>query len=57
MLKLKNAVNSFLLTKKKYSIKEIPVVLPARSIGNSKMGIKDIFLALNYLIRFFFKVH
>ena len=35
----------FLLAKKKYSIKEIPVVLPARSIGNSKMGIKDIFLA------------
>ena len=47
----------FLLTKKKYSIKEIPVVLPARSIGNSKMRIKDIFLAFNYLFRFFFKVH
>jgi dolichol-phosphate mannosyltransferase len=47
----------FLLTKKKYIIKEIPVILPARSIGNSKMGIKDIFLAFNYLIRVFFKIN
>jgi dolichol-phosphate mannosyltransferase len=47
----------FLLAKKKYIIKEIPVILPARSIGNTKMGIKDILFAFNYLIRFFFKLH
>jgi dolichol-phosphate mannosyltransferase len=47
----------FLLTKKKYIIKEIPVILPARSIGSTKMGIKDILFAFNYLIRFFFKLH
>jgi dolichol-phosphate mannosyltransferase len=47
----------FLLTKKKYIIKEIPVILPARSIGNTKMGIKDILFAFNYLLRFFFKLH
>lgn len=45
----------FLLTKKKYIIKEISIKLPARSIGSSKMELKDIFSAFGYLIKIFFR--
>tara|TARA_B100001093_G_scaffold499199_1_gene548196 strand:+ start:1587 stop:2300 length:714 start_codon:yes stop_codon:yes gene_type:complete len=40
----------FILHKKKYKIFEIPINLPGRLTGNSKMRIKDIFHALIYLI-------
>ncbi len=40
----------FILSKKKYSIYEIPIRLPYRSIGSSKMKIKDILFALIYLV-------
>lgn len=47
---------SIFILSKKYKVKEIPIKLPARLSGNSKMKIKDIFLALIYLIYFsFFK--
>jgi len=44
-----------LLNKKKYSIKEIPVYLPYRKVGSSKMTFKDIFGSLGYLIKYAFK--
>jgi dolichol-phosphate mannosyltransferase len=40
----------FILYKKKYSIFEIPIYLPYRTIGSSKMEFKDIFKALFYLL-------
>jgi dolichol-phosphate mannosyltransferase len=40
----------FILYKKKYSIFEIPIYLPYRTIGSSKMEFKDIFKALFYLM-------
>ena len=40
----------FIIYKKNYSIKEIPIYLPYRTIGSSKMKLKDIFSALIYLI-------
>ena len=40
----------FILHKKKYNISEIPISLPGRLTGNSKMQIKDIFHALVYLL-------
>ena len=61
ILKAKNNSYSFFwesifILSKKYKIKEIPINLPARLSGNSKMKINDIFLALIYLIYFsFFK--
>jgi dolichol-phosphate mannosyltransferase len=43
----------FILYKKKYSIFEIPIYLPYRTIGSSKMKFKDIFKALFYLLIIF----
>ncbi|MDC3207821.1 glycosyltransferase [Candidatus Pelagibacter sp.] len=39
----------FILSKKKYSISEIPIELPYRSFGSSKMKIRDIINALVYI--------
>jgi len=43
----------FVLYKKKYLINEIPIVLPDRYSGSSKMKIKDISHALIYLIKIY----
>ena len=43
----------FILYKKKYLINEIPIVLPSRYSGSSKMKIKDISHALIYLIKIY----
>ena len=40
----------FILHNKKYNISEIPINLPGRLTGNSKMKIKDIMHALIYLL-------
>ena len=45
----------FILHKKKYRIGQIPIQLPYRKIGSSKMQLKDIFFAIYYLIIVFFK--
>ena len=45
----------FILHKKSYKISEIPINLPSRLTGNSKMRIKDIFHALLYLFYVSFK--
>ena len=45
----------YLLNKKKYLIKEIPVYLPYRKVGSSKMTFKDIFGSLGYLLKYSFK--
>ena len=45
----------FILHKKKYRITQIPVQLPYRKIGSSKMRIKDIFFSIYYLIIVFLK--
>ncbi len=45
----------YLLNKKKYSIKEIPIYLPYRKVGNSKMTMKDIAGSLLYLLKYFMK--
>ena len=60
LLKAKNNGYSFFweslyLLNKKYSIKEIPVYLPYRKVGNSKMTIKDIVGSLLYLLKYFLK--
>tara|TARA_Y100000590_G_scaffold243460_1_gene273705 strand:- start:1152 stop:1868 length:717 start_codon:yes stop_codon:yes gene_type:complete len=47
--------STFLLEKKLYKIFEIPIKLPFRIIGSSKMRYKDIFFALIYLALYFFK--
>ena len=39
----------FILHKKKYRITQIPVQLPYRKIGSSKMNMKDIFFSIYYL--------
>ncbi len=39
----------YILHKKNYKISEIPINLPSRLTGNSKMKFKDIFYALFYL--------
>ena len=39
----------FILHNKNYKISEIPINLPSRLTGNSKMKIRDIFHALMYL--------
>jgi dolichol-phosphate mannosyltransferase len=44
---------SIFLLSKKYKIKEIPINLPGRLSGSSKMNLNEIFKALNYLIIFF----
>ena len=43
----------FIFYKKKYLINEIPVILPNRYSGSSKMEIKDISHALIYLIKIY----
>ncbi len=45
----------FHLNKKKYSIKEIPVDLPYRKLGSSKMKFADIIYSLLYLMKYFLK--
>ena len=61
LLKAKNNSYSFfwesifILNKKNYKIFEIPIHLPARLAGVSKMQFKDIFSALFYLLLFFFR--
>ena len=42
----------YLLNKKKYTIKEIPIFLPYRKVGSSKMTFKDIISSLLYLIKY-----
>ena len=59
LLKAKNNSYSFfwqstLILNKKYHIYEIPINLPARNQGSSKMKIKDIFSALYYVFLFRF---
>jgi dolichol-phosphate mannosyltransferase len=46
---------SLFLLEKKYSIKEIPIILPKRSLGKSKMKIKDVLYGFFYLIKVFIK--
>jgi dolichol-phosphate mannosyltransferase len=46
---------SLFLLERKYSIKEIPIVLPKRSLGKSKMKIKDVLYGFFYLIKIFLK--
>ena len=60
ILKAKNNSYSFfwesmLILSEKYIIKEIPIKLYARYLGQSKMKISDIFSALFYLFTFYFK--
>ena len=45
----------FLLDKKKYKISEIPIYLPGRLMGKSKMKFSDILDALLYLFKIYFK--
>jgi dolichol-phosphate mannosyltransferase len=45
----------FHLNKKKYSIKQIPVDLPYRKLGSSKMKFTDIIYSLLYLMKYFIK--
>ena len=45
----------FILHRKKYRITQIPVQLPYRTIGYSKMTIKDIFFSIYYLMVVFLK--
>ena len=45
----------FILHKKKYRITEIPIQMPYRIVGSSKMSIKDIFFAVYYLMIVFLK--
>ena len=45
----------FILHKKKYRIKQIPICLPYRIIGSSKMTVKDVFGSIFYLMIVFVK--
>ena len=45
----------FILYKKKYKISQIPIELPYRNVGFSKMQIKDIIFSLYYLMIVFVK--
>ena len=45
----------FILHKKKYRITQIPIHLPFRIYGSSKMRIKDIFFSIYYLMIVFLK--
>ena len=47
--------STFLLNKKDYKIFEIPIKLPARLTGSSKMEFKDIVFALTYLLIFYLR--
>ncbi len=46
---------SIFILSKKYKIREIPIKLPGRLSGSSKMRIKDIISAVIYLIKIFLK--
>ena len=46
---------SIFILSKKYKIKEIPIKLPGRLTGASKMKIKDILSAFSYLIKIYLK--
>ena len=45
----------FILYKKKYKISQIPIQLPYRYVGSSKLQIKDIIFSLYYLMIVFVK--
>ena len=45
----------FILYKKKYKISQIPIQLPYRNVGSSKMQIKDVIFSLYYLLIVFVK--
>ena len=45
----------FILYKKKYKISQIPIQLPYRNVGSSKMQIKDVIFSLYYLMIVFIK--
>ena len=45
----------FILHKKKYKILQIPIQLPYRNVGSSKMQIKDVIFSLYYLLIVFVK--
>ena len=47
--------STFILEKKKYKISEIPIILPQRVIGLSKMEYSDILIGLLSLLKFFLK--
>lgn len=46
----------YILHKKKFKIKEIPIILPARSSGHSKMNFKEAQKGILYLFYFTFKI-
>ena len=46
---------SIFILSKKYKIKEIPIKLPGRLTGSSKLKIQDIFSALLYLIKVYLR--
>tara|TARA_S200000501_G_scaffold377984_1_gene438483 strand:- start:874 stop:1566 length:693 start_codon:yes stop_codon:yes gene_type:complete len=46
---------SILILKKKYIIKEIPIKLQARYLGESKMRLKDIIEAIKYILKIYLK--
>ena len=46
---------SIFILSKKYKIKEIPIKLPGRLSGSSKMRLIDIFSAIIYLLKIFIK--
>ena len=43
-----------ILVKKKYHISEVPIILPIRNTGYSKMKMSDLLHALYYLLKIFF---
>ena len=45
----------FILHRKKYRIGQIPIYLPYRMVGSSKMAVKDIFFSMYYLMIVFLK--
>ena len=45
----------FILSKKKYKISEIPIKLPNRLSGSTKMRLRDIFYSVYYLLKIFIK--
>ena len=46
---------SIFLLEKRYKIYEIPIILPNRSLGNSKMKFKDLIIGFFSLLNFFVK--
>ena len=45
--------SAFILELKKYKITEIPIILQKRTLGSSKMSLRDIFYGLIYLMKVF----